>query len=88
MVDTIGMTEERLDQLSAATTEERAAAVEEIWAEMMRYRTRLLDIRAAHYLIYGWDERESSPELTDEQNEKRRQYLISQGFAVTERDDG
>lgn len=87
MPDPIGMTEERLDQLTGASTEERAEAVEEIWAEMMRYRTRLFEIRAAHYLIYGWEERERSPELTEEQNEERRQYLSDQGYGVTDRGD-
>jgi hypothetical protein len=81
MAEFIGMTNDRMKQLEE-NPELRQEAHEEIWAEMLRARQRLDEIRVAHYLIYYPQQHESSPELTDEQNEIRLQGLIEAGWGV------
>lgn len=83
MTEFKGMTEQRMKQLEEHP-ELREAAVEEIWAEMLRARQRLDEIRVAHYLIYYPFMHESSSELTPEQNAQRLQGLIDDGYGVTQ----
>jgi hypothetical protein len=82
-MDYVGMTDDRVWQLEEHP-ELQQDAYAEIWAEMMRARNRLEEIRMAHYLIYYPGHREASPELDDEEIENRRQGLIDMGYAVTQ----
>lgn len=79
----IGMTEERLKQLEDNPIL-RPAALEEIWAEMIRYRKRLHEIRQAHYLIYDWEYSESVGDRTPEEAQQHRDYLAAIGVGLKE----
>jgi hypothetical protein len=79
-----GMTEERILEL-ANDPQLRETAAEEIWAEMLRMRRRLQDIRAAHYLIFDWEIDEGSCELSAEEKQQRRAWLIKQSYAVSQK---
>ena len=83
----IGMTNERIEQLKN-NPELRPEAVEEVWAEMNRLKKRLLDIQQSHYLIYDWEYNEQSGELTEEERQHRRNYLIAIGVGVTQPEEG
>jgi len=79
----IGMTEERTKQLEEHP-ELRKNATEEIWAEMLRCRQRLDEIRMAHYLIYYPMQHEWCSELNDEENAARLASMVKGGWGTTE----